>query len=120
MLDGLFQFIHKKFFHCIILSYIVAGLFPQCGIWIRGDLVLFLLDEVFDHQVVNELEFEEFPVLDVDCLIMVPATTGLLLVSVVVREVLLGGLIESPHVGLESEELAFSIHGQCVLVSGEF
>ena len=36
MLDGLFQFIHKKFFHCIILSYIVAGLFPQCGIWIRG------------------------------------------------------------------------------------
>lgn len=36
MVDKFFQVIHKKFFHCIILSYAVAGLFPHLGLWIRS------------------------------------------------------------------------------------
>ncbi|MCX7113001.1 MAG: bile acid:sodium symporter [Proteobacteria bacterium] len=31
----MFKFIHNKFFHCIILSYAIAGVFPQLGLWIR-------------------------------------------------------------------------------------
>ncbi|MFZ4700125.1 MAG: bile acid:sodium symporter, partial [Candidatus Methylumidiphilus sp.] len=35
MVESLFKFIHNKFFHCIILSYAIAGFFPQFGFWIR-------------------------------------------------------------------------------------
>lgn len=35
VIEKFFHWVHKNFFHCIILSYVVAGFLPGLGYWIR-------------------------------------------------------------------------------------